>query len=555
MGRRFPWLLFRMLTADLVKTLLFATVALEVLIAFAVAVKPLADGQIGPLDALRLMALAFVPMLQFALPFATGFASTMVFYRFASDNEAKAAMAGGIGHRQLLAAALLVGIVLGASILVLSDRVMPTFLRRMEMLVTRDVIRMVIARVEDGESLRFDRSEWEVYAKTAVPAGPAPGMGAFERLALTGVLAVEQQKSGEVKGFLYADEVYAYFRHEDDGRGAASVQLDFRNASGEIPGGVVQSEGMTTVPIMIPSAFRDNPKFKSFSELLAILRHPQEFEKIDLSRLTLVHEIRRLETMLAIQASLRTHEHVALVRGQDERLVLQGRDLARVDDGWLVLSRGVATPVVVESVRADGTRRIRQARRIWIEHGEQASVASGAAPLVLRMENVVTRDPDGRADDVERGLLVQSAIVTAQPVHPELESMTPEVLMATAASVTAGLDADGTRRIRDARGKLAERIADVKSEVISRMHERLAMAATCVLMVVLGGVVGMRRGDSLPLQVYLWGFFPATIALVTIGAGQSFAQHTGPAGLYLLWAGVAVLVIVLVLEYRQLRRH
>lgn len=541
-----------MLSADLLKSLLFATVALEVLIAFAVAVKPLADGQIGPVDALKLMVLAFVPMLQFALPFAAGFAATIVFYRFATDNEAKAAMAGGIGHRQLLTPAIVIGIVLGGAVLGLSDRVMPRFLRQMEMLLTRDVIRMVIAKVEEGESLGLDRSGWEVLATKAVPAGPDPSMGAFERLVLQGVLAVEQEKSGELQGYLYADEVRAFFRHEDDG--GASVQLDFRNATGALPGGEVEAEGMTTVGISIPSAFRDDPKFKSFEELNAILRKPELYEKINLTRLSLVHEIRRLETMRHIQASLRARENVRLVRGGVEQMVLRGRDLARMEGGWSVLSRGVATPIELETTRPDGTRQIQRARRIWIEHGEHEGGSSGT-PLVLRLENVVTIDPDGRAADVEREVLIRSAIVVAEPVRPELESMPLDELIIAARDSVQGLETEQADRIRNVRAKLKQRVDDTRNEVVSKMHERVAMSLTCVLMVVLGAIVGMRRGDSLPLQVYMWGFFPATIAMVTIGAGQSLASQTGSGGLYLLWGGVAMLLVVLTLEYRQLCRH
>ncbi len=541
-----------MLSADLLKSLLFATVALEVLIAFAVAVKPLADGQIGPVDALKLMVLAFVPMLQFALPFAAGFAATIVFYRFATDNEAKAAMAGGIGHRQLLTPAIVIGIVLGGAVLGLSDRVMPRFLRQMEMLLTRDVIRMVIAKVEEGESLGFDRSGWEVLATKAVPAGPDPSMGAFERLVLQGVLAVEQEKSGELQGYLYADEVRAFFRHEDDG--GASVQLDFRNATGALPGGDVEAEGMTTVGISIPSAFRDDPKFKSFEELNAILRKPELYEKINLTRLSLVHEIRRLETMRHIQASLRARENVRMVRGGVEQMVLRGRDLARMEGGWSVLSRGVATPIELETTRPDGTRQIQRARRIWIEHGEHEGGSSGT-PLVLRLENVVTIDPDGRAADVEREVLIRSAIVVAEPVRPELESMPLDELIIAARDSVQGLETEQADRIRNVRAKLKQRVDDTRNEVVSKMHERVAMSLTCVLMVVLGAIVGMRRGDSLPLQVYMWGFFPATIAMVTIGAGQSLASQTGSGGLYLLWGGVAMLLVVLTLEYRQLCRH
>ena len=80
-----PWILWRHLLSELLKVLLLTASVIVVVVAFGAAIKPLADNALGPGSVLKYVALATVPMMQFALPFAAGFAATIVLHRFASD--------------------------------------------------------------------------------------------------------------------------------------------------------------------------------------------------------------------------------------------------------------------------------------------------------------------------------------------------------------------------------------------------------------------------------------------------------------------------------------
>src|SRR5690606_1758068 len=97
-----PFILWRYLTAELLRTLALLAGGLILLVSFAAAIRPLAKGDVGLGDAIRLMGLLSIPMSQFALPFAAGFAATIVYHRFASDNEATACRASGIPQRAIL---------------------------------------------------------------------------------------------------------------------------------------------------------------------------------------------------------------------------------------------------------------------------------------------------------------------------------------------------------------------------------------------------------------------------------------------------------------------
>ena len=67
--------------------------------------------------------------------------------------------------------------------------------------------------------------------------------------------------------------------------------------------------------------------------------------------------------------------------------------------------------------------------------------------------------------------------------------------------------------------------------------------------------MGLRLHESLPLSVYMWSFFPALFAVITISGGSNVAKDTVPMGVALSWFGVVVLMGVAGWGYTVLRRH
>jgi hypothetical protein len=104
-------------------------------------------------------------------------------------------------------------------------------------------------------------------------------------------------------------------------------------------------------------------------------------------------------------------------------------------------------------------------------------------------------------------------------------------------------------------GKLREHVDDLMREVVSKEHERYAMSAACLVMVLTGAIMAMRLRNALPLTVYLWAFFPALGTVVAISGGQQLVHGKGAIGLPVLWSGVVVLAVWMLVEYRRLARR
>ncbi|MEO1510773.1 MAG: LptF/LptG family permease, partial [Planctomycetota bacterium] len=190
------WTLWRYATIELWRLVLLSAAVLVVVIAFAVAVKPLADGTLGPAEALRFMALASVPMLAYALPFAAAFGATLAYHRMAQDNEVIAALAGGLSHRALLVPALASGLALGGILTALNEQIIPRFLQSMEQMVTRDAIETLVNKIDRGESATV--GGMTVHAEGVRRLEIKPGEPLVGKILLERVAAVETDDFGAV---------------------------------------------------------------------------------------------------------------------------------------------------------------------------------------------------------------------------------------------------------------------------------------------------------------------------------------------------------------------
>lgn len=554
MPLRAPVRIWRFLLADLARLGFLAGVSLVVVISFAFSVRFLAEGRIDLPGALRLTTLAMVPMLQYALPFACGFAATLAYHRFAADNEATAASAGGVSHRSVLVPAAVVGLVLALAVAMLAHQVIPRFLRRMEEIVTRDLTGLITLSVRRGESVRLGNIE--LHAKDVLQAGPDPSVGAFERLRLTEVLAATLDRDGRVQGYISADEVSVWlYQDEDAGQSFTDAQFLFKGASGEGTGDTVRSGSFASQRIRIPSNFTDDPKYLTFSELRALRTHPENLNKVDILRRRLAMRLSEASGAESASARLSERGDCVLDRAGGERVTLRGAALAATEDGRWIIEPRDGEPVRIDRAMRSGPTIRLVAERAWLEPDVDEAGAPRSRPTFrLVMESARHAEDDGASvENAGRQTLAGLAfemdsmdLFLAKPVSELLE-------LAAAEGGRRGAEA-GTPA-REAATLLRNKTLDVQREVTSKQHERAAYAVACFLTLLAGAVTALRRREALPLPVYLWSFFPALASVITISAGQGLTHKEGWPGLMLLWGGVAGLALVLMREYARLVRH
>jgi lipopolysaccharide export LptBFGC system permease protein LptF len=587
---RLPSTIWKYTLLELTRLVLLTAALLVTVIVFAAAVRYTAAGKLSALDTLKFMAMAAVPMLQYALPFAAGFGATLVYHRMASDNELKAAAASGVSHRALLMPALGAGVVLTAVLGLLSTQVIPGFLRSMQRMVTQDMTRMIVTTIRGGQSI--DLEGLMVHADTVREMGPDEGRQFSQRLLLTGVAAIGVDNDGKVDREATAQQAVvgfapaaapAGFQGESLSSGGTQVTLVLKNfiAWDRENGTSLSAEQSKPMTWTVPGVFDDDPKFLTSGELAALPKNPDRLNIINSRREAVAYRIADRRAMSELDATLRRDRSASLVDSAGTRYTIRagglrwrdkpeggpegapegahdgtpdvghkgGKDTGPALPRWELTPAGPSRSVEVEIAPVNGAARRFAARSGGLRSDPEGDGADTRSfRLTLDLEEF-------RGADEGSGVAAAKRYSGLVPAHSPL----PELLRQPSAALISLVRSDpGLRKdtyISGPTDQLEQRIKRLKREVISKQHERAAMSISCLVMVIAGALSAMRLAGSLPLTVYLWSFFPALIAVITISAGQQAAHQSGLWGLALLWSGVGLLVAYVGVAFWSVRRH
>jgi lipopolysaccharide export LptBFGC system permease protein LptF len=546
---RFPWTIWRHVFFEMWRLLLLTTAVLVTVVSFAVTVRYTAEGKLGPLETLRFMSLAMVPMLQYVLPFAAGFGATLAYHRQSADNELTAAKASGVSHRSLIVPALVTGLILAGVLGVLNGHVIPRFLRSMEAMLAQDAAGMIAKTIEAGQPLELGRRL--VYADRVYHLTPdhQEKGGPYEVLLLTGVAAVEVGPEGEVLSEVTASQAtlafFAVEENESGGRapgGLTTVTLDLKNAQGDLKKLGQGQMGSQVMYFPIQGVFNDDPKYYTNREMAELPGDPDRINIVDARRKELAYRMAERETMTTLRASLRSQGQIRLSDPEGRTFVVHASDVTRGKYRW-ELSAADGKPVEVEMYRAGagGQPDVSGGMRLSATSaGMQSDTVKqpGTDRLVLSLDLEDVKASAGVLPAGERTKLSYGGLSYRDNPLKDLLDLKSAGLLEEAARRTAGkpdefIDAPAR--------ELKYRIERLRREVVAKKHERAAMSVACLVMVLAGALTAMRLASSLPLTVYLWSFFPALACVITVSAGQNVTRQLGEVGLPLLWGGVVAL--------------
>ena len=192
-----PWMLYRYFMGELLRVFLLTATVLVVVVAFGAAIKPLAADDLGgPLQIAKYITLAIVPMLQFAIPFAAGFAAKLVMHRYTADNEILAASVSGLSYSRILLPIFGFGCVLLVVMVLLTQTIIPRFWQSLQQMIARDVTRLIQSSIKKGVPVRFGNVQ--IHADDLVVLEEPPDTGAQTRLVLDRVVAAKMDTDGRI---------------------------------------------------------------------------------------------------------------------------------------------------------------------------------------------------------------------------------------------------------------------------------------------------------------------------------------------------------------------
>jgi len=545
-----PWILFRHFLAELTKVLFLTTAIIVVVVAFGAVIKPLTGNLLGPGGILKYIFLAMVPMLQYALPFAAGFAATIVTHRFASDNEIQAMSVSGISYRVILLPQIVLGIVLTIFMFFLVQTLIPRFLGKMDDVIAHDAAEVFVNTIRSGES--FLAGSYLISADRVALVEDFSD-SSLQRVRMERVVAIEVDGNGRlITEFVARSGSADLYSSQSD----LIVKVAFRDATIMRPGEstLAFAKLIEPVPNVIPVGWERSPKYLPWSELLAVYRDP--------SKGALVEDVRRKYQPSIAAAILMDQLSKQIAATGTGLLVSEEADRSyEIRDAMLGGTGLIPVPPAkkITLIERQGTLALREASAV----GAQLLATADAAlsPQSNRLDLIV---PEAKARDLRSsgdravrwptrivGLSVGSGTVEHVPSLQESIEQARSIAAQTTPPLNA-YSAAATTFI----ASIEKGIVDTKHEALSHLVMRFAQPISVALMLLLGGILAIWRRDSLPLTVFLLAFLPALANVLMIASGQGIVRSGKVvSGLTVMWMGSLIFLVLIVGIGRRMARR
>ena len=563
------WTLWRAISIEFWRLLLLTTAVLVATIAFAITIKPLADGKLSPDQALRFMFYAIPPMLAYATPFAAGFAATIAIHRMSSENEVTAVYASGVSHKKFLVPSVVAGLMLGGAIYGLNDQVIPRFLKEMERMVTQDFAKIFVGSLQSGESARIGNNE--IHADKVQRIEPERGSPVTDQYALYGVAIVKADEQGVVsidgtakRAWIQVRPVWS-LNAEDQARigndDATAVLMKFIDLTIDRDGSPITVDPFTLPAFPIPRVFKDDPKFMTGVEMIALKSDPDQMNFVDHKRINLAKGIASIDVFRDIRNRAGKGESIELTSPAGQRVTILAGGFAASSETWNLLPDRVTGAIEIQIMDASGRiDRLRAASASLSPERARTNdplstpeINKPTLSFVLDLEGVSILSDDNTSTQQSStqytGLRFDSDPLDQLLTHPSLELL----------EVAQPYINESSTQYAEFLVKPAERlrlqIEDLHREILSKQHERWAMAIATFVMVLAGSIIALRLREAQALAVYMWSFFPALGTIVVIAGGQSAVHEKGAPALPFIYIGVLGLLIYTLVSYRKLAKH
>jgi lipopolysaccharide export LptBFGC system permease protein LptF len=589
--------LFWYIFGNLFRVFLLTTAGLAGMMSFAVLLRPLTENGLEFGQVNRLLLYSLPAVCVYSLPVSALFATTMVYGRYAADNELTAMRASGVSYFSIRRfsislPALVLGLVVAVISLVMLCFTVPDFSEKMEEVVYSNIARVIASRIERTHALPYQNSDGSpvsVYADGAriVDDPQHPWIQSVE---LFGPASIKYEKSPTDPTVAIPREFWmakTALISIDRSTPTPMVTVSLtggikfpRIFFGNVQVGVATS-GFG--PFEIPSLINENVKFMNITRLAELAQDPGQSQDVQ----TIVRQLRRLEQ-------------------QQVYLALVSDALAkRAPDGTSAFSSGSETPEgdafeiggqncvlqwnggdLIIAAPKDGPER-----PIWMRqtHGSQQTLFANARQIDVRaqpaMDLRTTTGPpaDHLNVDVE---LFNVELQTQNGVKTPRGSFSRRFSVPMPQSIRA----IGYKRLFNFLGDPVEAPGaapqsidrwevpwilnyNLRHEQLranngarSELHGRASFALSCLSLVLIGCALGVMFRSGNFLNAFAASFIPALLCLTLIVSGQQTATHvpfTNTAAfkdplatsLVFIWSGnVIVLFAAIYLTYRLQRR-
>lgn len=553
-----PWTLYRYILADLLKLLTLSLTVLVVLTSAAVAIKPLSEG-ILPASALLTFIIYTIPsMVTFTLPFAAAFAGCLVYLRMVNSNEVLACRASGMSYPLILGPALILGILMGATLLWLNHWVIPKSLAQAQYQLEQDFSKMLVSKVKNGQPMEIRRGKLEavLHADAADDSQPPPIIpGAANQpnrmILLKGVaLVVNNPETKRVRFYGTAEQadilIFSLGKQT-----WATLQLkrpNYFNAEKEEYAAV---EEPLLQPFMIPQATASRFELQSYSDLVGLRQNPESYTDVHTTK------IGAIKPFVPLVLARETAKSLEQTQGK-------GTWLISPVDGQRYRVRGKVVNLQGTLLTVAGIGGDDAAIEVWNSKQELRRYRAKTIRLEARSDEL-DLEPYFSITLADAGLVNLSTGQANKRTEVKLPRATSVVPIAQnlmdlpSGTLAAMLQADAPQG-----SFLYERGVDVTysvqrvlRKVTAEMNRRAATSIISCIIMVGACVLAIRMQRRRPLEVYFWVFLTTTLTVIFVQTGTNIVGDPDSSlifGQAILWTGCAISAVASLILFRGLAK-
>ncbi|MAT82398.1 MAG: hypothetical protein CMJ29_12240 [Phycisphaerae bacterium] len=539
-----PWRLYRYILGELLRQVILTTAILVTIIAFGAVIKPLAgDSVLTTGQVLKYVGLAMIPMLQYALPFAAGFAATLTLHRLASENEILSMSTSGMSYRAIFAPIIGLGIVLMIIMVILTQTIIPRFFGLMSATLTGDVKQLISTSIERG--VPFEFSELQIYAEE-FESIQNPTTDADERILLRRVVASQLDEDGLPESDVTAAGAVIDIYNMDQLsliKIALSDTVSWDASSNSLRGSP-RIEPTHAIPVPRPD--RSDPEHLTRWELADARAHPERSMQVQEVGILLVKTLNDHLVSSQLNDQILRDGRLSIPKtGPTKRIYEIEAD--SVQDGVLVNTDG--GPVVITEFVEDVPSRkftadsaVLSRQRILGPSGERFS-------LQLVGLDVESLDAPLRPNRREKLNITGLDAAGATPQYP-LNTPLGEVFEAAEPLRATSPAVEHAVRFVDLR------IEGLMGRIDAQVVRRSTLSVTACLLLLLGAILAVQMRSMPPLGVYVWAFLPALLDLILIASGTGMIRNGDlMTGTMVAWSGNVILLVLILFVFQRVSRN
>jgi lipopolysaccharide export LptBFGC system permease protein LptF len=573
MSRTLFWYVFK----DLVRVFVLASVALAAIMSFGGLLRPLTEHGLDARQVTRILGYFMPAMQTYSLPVAALFATTMVYGRLSADNELIACRAAGIGYWPMWLPAVVLGLMVALISLVFLCFVVPIFTLKVEKVIYSNLAELVQNEIERDHRITLDGmdSPLTVFAQQAFVLPPPKDRPKDQVVQLVGPLIVTYQHATEKSAnpydriqpppedFLTASRATAYIR-QDQNTGEVRMLAVLTDGTKFPRHFQAQPNGQSPMQISVrqtsfnsdpfPSPVRENVKFMPIGAIKHILSHPDDSRRIKTLVSDFIREDQQQEYLTHLMKSLLGPSgEAAFSAGGGERYVLtRGECPVEIRGEKMYIG-----PPKLPNQAPAGLRQL----------GSEVGLNATAQQIRLRCW------PDAENSNLTvEADLIDTVVKSSDDVTPhssfarDFVVPMPAYLRQMETQRNAAFYAKNSGADPDEQMRLNKELLRLKNSAISEAHARVSFALSCFILVMVGCALGMMFKSGNFLSAFALSVAPALMSIVLVVTGQHVCENIPyilpknfndplQLGLYLIWSGNAVVLVIAVILLWRLQRQ